>query len=350
MNSHLHVAGWGLLIRIPLSVALMVASALPGFANETEAFFRGRQLTMYLGGGPGASVDINGRILAQHITRFLPGSPTVVVKNLPAAGGVQAYMALAATAPRDGSAFATFARGPLSDPVFAERPANYDVQKFNWIGSLNDDTSICYTLASSRIRTLDDARRNIVTMASTGVLSESSKFPQSLNATIGTRFKVINGYSGAADTLLAIEKGEVDGRCTTLGNLRSTRPDYLTLGKINILVQVGLRKHIDLGASPLASDLTESEVDRQFLDLIAAPIAIDSPFALPPDIPADKLAVWREAFDRTVVDSKFLSDAAKANVQITAHTGPEVEAIVRRIYSASPAVIEKGRAAFAAAN
>ena len=315
-------------------------------AQTAEQFFVGRSLTLLLGGGAGGSVDIYGRLVAQHIVRQLPGSPTVVVRNLPAAGGIQAYMALANTAPKDGSTFATFARGPLTDPIFDDKPANYDVRKFKWLGSLNDDTSLCYTLGPSSIKTLDDAQKHEVTMASTGATSESGKFPLALNATIGTRFKVINGYSGVANTMLAIEAGETDGRCTTLGNLKSTRPEYLQPGKLNILVQIGLKKTSEFGNAPLASELASSGVARELLNFIAAPIAIDAPFALPEGVPEDIQQIWQQAFSKMISDPEFLNDAKKLNFDVRPHSGEEVTEIIRKIYSLSPVAREFGRKAF----
>lgn len=334
--------------RTAMAVALILSVGPVGqsSAQTAEEFFQGRQLTLLLGGGAGGSVDIYGRLLAQHIVKHLPGAPNIVVRNLPAAGGIQAYMGLANTAPRDGSTFATFARGPLTDPIFDNKPATYDVRKFIWLGSLNDDTSMCYTLGSSPIKTLDDARKHDVTMASTGATSESGKFPLALNATLGTRFKVINGYSGVANTMLAIERGEADGRCTTLSNVKSTRPQYLQAGKLNVLVQVGLRKRPELGDAPLASDLAKTSAAREFLDFMAAPISIDTPFALPEGVPQDRINTWRQAFDRTIKDPEFLADTKKLNFDVRAHTWREVEDTVKRIYAISPDAREFGRSAF----
>ena len=342
--------------KSPLRIAslavscLGVVSCLPtsAMAQAPEQFFAGRTLTLVLGGGAGGSVDIYGRLIAQHIVRYLPGNPSVVVKNFPAAGGIQAYMTLATSAPRDGSTFATFARGPLTDPVFDTQQTSYDVRRFNWLGSLNDDTSICYTLGPSRIKTIEDARRQDVTMASTGATAESGKFPLVLNAALGTRFKVINGYSGVADTMLAIEKGETDGRCTTVGNIRSTRPDYLKPGQLNVLVQIGRRKEPVMGDVPLATDLATTDAARELLRFIGASIAIDAPFALPEGVPEDRAAIWKKAFASTLTDAQFLADASRVNFEVRSHTGAEVKAIIDEIYSLSPESRKLALAVFSA--
>lgn len=328
------------------AAVLWIAAADQVRAQSIDEFFRGRQLTLYIGGGAGGAIDVYARLLARHIVRHLPGSPTIATRNLPAAGGVQAYMALGTTAPRDGSAFATSARGPLTDPLYTDRPVVYDVRKFIWIGAMNDDSSVCYTRGESRIRTLDDARGLETTMASTGILAESAKFPIALNATIGTRFKVITGYSGTSNTLLAVERGETEGRCTTVGSINATQPGALANRTINMLVQVGLSKRADLADIPLALDVARTDDDRAFLRLLVAPLAIASAFALPPDVPDDRVMAWRAAFAGTLQDAQFRDEARRISFEITERNAVEVEEIVNAIYATPRATIERARAVF----
>ena len=169
-----------------------------------------------------------------------------------------------------------------------------------------------------------------------------------MNAALGTRFKVINGYSGVANTMLAIEKGETDGRCTTIGNIRSTRPDYLEPGKLNILVQIGRRKDPSVGNVPLASELATTAGSRELLQFIAASIAIDAPFALPEGVPVNRSALWKQAFADVQKDRQFLADAAKARFELRSHTGAEVKSIVEEIYSLSPETRQLALSVFSA--
>lgn len=334
------------LFGIVLSAVVLCAGAPSAFAGPAEEFFRGRQLSLYVGGGSGGAIDIYARLLARHIVRYLPGNPVVVARNYPSAGGVQAYMALGTTAARDGSAFATSARGPLTDPLYSDKPAPYDVRRFIWIGSMNDDSSICYTRGTSGIKTLADARRHETTMASTGILAESSKFPLALNATLGTRFKVITGYSGTANTLLAVERGETEGRCTTVGSINATQPGALKDRTINLLVQVGAAKRADLPDVPLSLDEANNEADRAFLKLLVAPLAIASAFALPEGVPAERVAIWRAAFLAMLKDEQFREDAARISFEITERSGPEVESIVRAIYATPRPVVDRAHSVF----
>lgn len=314
--------------------------------QAADDFFNGRQLTLYIGGGAGGAIDVYARLLARHIVRHLPGNPTIAPRNFPAAGGVQAFMTLGTTAPRDGSAFATSARGPLTDPLYSNRQAPYDVRKFNWIGAMNDDSSVCYTRRESLIRTLSDAQKTETTMASTGVLAESSKFPVALNATIGTRFKVITGYSGTANTLLAVERGETEGRCTAVGGVYATQPGAIQNRTINLLVQVGLKSRPDLPGVPLALDFAKTENDRAFLKLLVAPLSIASAFALPAGVPADRIATWRDAFAATLKDPQFREDAARISLEITERNGTEVADIVAAMYATPKSTIDRARSVF----
>lgn len=320
----------------------------PAVAQTPAEFFSGRQLTLLIGGGAGGSVDIYGRLVARHIVRHLGGAqpPSVTVRNYPAAGGVQAYMSLATTAAADGSAFAIAARGPLTDPMWSDRQAGYDVRRFVWIGSMSEDATSCYTMSHSPVRTLADATVRETTMAATGVTAESGKFPHALNATLGTRFKVVAGYSGTQGTLLAIERGETDGRCTTFGSLYATQADAMRSGRINHLVQIGATKRKDFPNVPMARDLARSDADKALLDVIIAPLEVASAFALPPGVPEDRAAAWRKAFAATMADPEFLADARRVGAEITYRDGPAVTRIVTTLYVTPKAVLDRAKKVF----
>jgi len=327
-------------------LALLVASAACAQTTTSDRFFESRQLTMLIGGGPGGSVDIYARILARHIVNHLPGQPTIVARNLPSAGGVQAFMNLGSTATRDGSTFATSARGPLTDPLLSEKPAPYDPRTFIWIGSINEDASVCFTGSHSRVRTLEDAQAREATMASTGALAESSKFPLAVNALTGAKFKVITGYKGAADTKLAVARGEVDGQCTTFGSILAVEPDAFTGEKYNFLVQIGEQSNPLTPNAPLITQFVKSSSDRRLLDIIVKPLMITSSYALPPDVPGERVETWRNAFNAAIKDRAFLVEADKVGLFPKARTGDEVQALVQEIYAVPPNDLERARKVF----
>ena len=312
-------------------------------AQTADAFFRDRQLTMLIGGGSGGSIDIYARILARHIVDRLPGKPSIVPRNLPSAGGVQAFMTLATTAPRDGSTFASSARGPMTDPILSDKPSTYDPRKFIWIGAINEDSSICFTGKLSKIKTLKDAMKNETTMASTGALAESSKFPLAVKAMTGAKLKVIAGYNGAADTKLAVARGEVDGQCTTFGSMLAVEPDAFASGEYNLLIQIGEMSNSLAGDTPLITDFIKSESDLQVLNLILKPLAITSSFALPPDVPVDRVEAWRGALRAVVKDKAFLEDAERVGLVPRPRSGPEVQSLVDDLYSITPEALARAR-------
>jgi tripartite-type tricarboxylate transporter receptor subunit TctC len=252
-------------------------------------------------------------------------------------------MTLATTAARDGSVFATSARGPMTDPILSDKPSPYDPRKFIWIGAINEDSSICFTGKASKIKTLNDAIGNETTMASTGALAESSKFPLAVNAMTGTKLKVITGYKGAADTKLAVARGEVDGQCTTFGSMLAVEPDAFTSGEYNLLVQIGDSPNKLAGNTPLITQFIKSESDRQVLNLILKPLAITSSYALPPDVPSDRVSAWRNALRAVVQNKGFLEDADRVGLVPSPRSGQEVQSLVEDLYSISPASLDRAR-------
>lgn len=328
-----------------LAILLSLFACVPtqGRSETVEAFFQDRQITMLIGGGSGGSVDIYARILARHIVDQLPGKPTIVPRNLPSAGGVQAFMTLATTAPRDGSTFATSARGPMTDPILSDKPSPYDPRKFIWIGAINEDSSICFTGKSSKIKTLADAIRSETTMAATGALAESSKFPLAVNAMTGAKLKVITGYKGAADTKLAVARGEVDGQCTTFGSMLAVEPDAFASGEYNLLVQIGEKPNQLAGETPLITKFIKNESDRQVLNLILKPLAITSSYALPPEVPSDRVQAWRSALQGVLNTKGFLEDAERVGLIPSPRSGFEVQALVDDLYSISSEALVRAR-------
>ncbi|MFN3891774.1 MAG: Bug family tripartite tricarboxylate transporter substrate binding protein [Beijerinckiaceae bacterium] len=325
--------------------AILLAPAA-AMAQSPADFFADRQLTLLIGGGGGGSVDIYGRLVGRYIAKKLSPTATVVPRNLPISGGVQAFMTLGSTAPRDGSAFATSARGPLSDPLLAGKPATYDPRSFLWIGSINEDMSVCFTHKDSRVKTLEDAKQVEATMASTGALAESSKFPLMVNALAGTKLKIITGYKGASDTRLAVERGEVDGQCTTFGSVLATQPHVLKGQDYNLLIQIGDRSHPMGGKTPVITQFVGNADDRLLLDLIVKPLLITSSYALPPGVPADRVAAWRAALQQVIKDQQFLEEAAKVGLEIDYRTGEEVQALVEALYQTPKPIIDRARQVF----
>src|SRR5262249_46710823 len=285
-------------------------------------------------GGGGGVTDSLARLLAPPPGRHIPGRPAVNVQTMPGAGGIRAAYHLVHAAPRDGTALATFANGPILEPLIGARHPGYDTNRLTWIGAIAKDIGLCLSSVASRFRTIDDARARQMIAAGTGAGSETDTWPLILNDLLGTRIKVVTGYLGSRESILAIERGEADGRCTiSLSALKTAKPEWLTPGKVNLLLQLGLEKSGELPGVPLIFDRLSREADPQMIPLPAPPPARARAFAAPPGVPPARTALMRRAFDATMKDPEFLTEAMRMQADIAPSTGEDVEALVAGIYA-----------------
>jgi tripartite-type tricarboxylate transporter receptor subunit TctC len=307
-----------------------------------------RPLTIYVAGTAGGGVDLYARLLGHHIGRHIPGNPTVTVQVMPGAGGIRAANYLAEQAPRDGTAIATFAGGPILEPLIGARHSGYDMSQFTWLGALTRDVGLCIAWATTPFKTIDDVRKQQMVVAGTGAGSETDTWPVVLNEVLGTKFKLVTGYLGSQETILAIERGEAHGRCVfSYSALKVTRPDWLREKKINVLVLTALEASPEFPGVPAVPDLVTKPDDRQLLDLMVGPSAMGRPFAAPPGLAAGKTRLLRRAFDATVRDPEFRAEAAKMQADLTPTPGEKVQQMVERMYATPRSVIERLKKLFA---
>jgi tripartite-type tricarboxylate transporter receptor subunit TctC len=330
--------------------ALIVAttgSSATADAQSADAFFKSTQLTMYVGSGAGGGYDVIARVVAHHMSRFIPGNPNFVIKNMDAAAGVTESNYVYNIAPKDGSAISAATNSSLALPLYGSEVAKYDPRKFEWIGSTDKQTAICVTWKGNGIDTLDDAKAKEVTVSATGVSAGPGVYPKILNEMVGTKFKVISGYN-TSTMRLALEKQEVDGICgLAWQTYKNVSSDWVENKKINVLVQMGLEKLPELQDVPLATDLIKDPIEKQVLDLIVLPQEFGRPFVAPPGVPADRMAVYRTAFKRMINDEQFKADTAKGRMSLNPLDDKQIEALLTRAYSAPKEVHDKA-AVFAA--
>jgi tripartite-type tricarboxylate transporter receptor subunit TctC len=309
-----------------------------------------KQIIIYVAGTAGGGIDLYARFLARYLGKHIPGNPTVVVQDMPGAGGIRTANFIAQAAPRDGTAIGTFPGGPLIEPLVGARTVDYDMSKFNWIGAISRDVSVCFALGTTPFKTIDDAKAREMVIAGTGAGSETDTLPLVLNETLGTKFKVITGYLGSKETLLAMENGEVHGRCgMTYSSLRAAKPDWLRDKMVNILVQLGRQKSSDLPNVPLISDLLSKSEDKQLFDLLTVGTVVGRPFALPPGTPSGLVTMLRRAFDATMVDPDFLAEGQKTNSEINPTTGDDVQRIIAGAYATPKPVVDRAKTLLAPA-
>jgi tripartite-type tricarboxylate transporter receptor subunit TctC len=319
------------------------AGSAPLQAQETTDFYRTKNLDLYIGYSVGGGYDIYGRLVARHIGRFLPGNPMVVPRNMEGAGSVRLTNWLYTAAPRDGSVIGTIGRGVPFDPILGRPGSQFEAAKFSWIGSANDEVSVCVTMASTGVRDLEGLKQKEVVVGAAGVGSDDDQFPRVINAVLGTKMRVISGYPGGNEIALALERGEVQGRCGwSWSSLKSTHSHWVTDKRISLIAQLGLSKHADLPSVPSIMDFAKTAEDTAILRLIFARQGLGRPFVGPPGIPPERFAALRQAFDMTMKDRDFLADAEKGKMEINPLTGQQVEALVQRVYSeVSPEIAKK---------
>jgi tripartite-type tricarboxylate transporter receptor subunit TctC len=329
--------------RFSILLALVVAFlAVPARAQSPEAFFRGRQITFLIGAGAGGGYDAYYRTFARHVVRHIPGNPALVPKNMPAASGLAAANTLYASAERDGTTIAAFPNNIPMDPLFGNPGARYDAQKLNWLGSIGKLENICATWITSPITTIAQAREREVIVAGAGATSNSVIMPRVLNALVGTRFKVVPGYDPGSGMTLALESGETEGVCgLSWSTIKAARPHWIADHKLNVLVQLGLMKLVELPQVPSALDLVRDPVKKQVLELILIRQESGRPIAAPPGVPAERLAALRRAFDETMTDPEFLADAAKAQLEIEPLNAREMAMLLAGAYATPREIVRQ---------
>ena len=325
-----------------LAGALLAAlCAAPALAQSPAEFYKGKTIELDIGLSVGGAYDAYARMLARHMGKYIPGNPAIVPKTVEGAGSMRLANSLYNAAPRDGTNFGIINRSTPFEPIFANKGAQFDATRFGWIGSANNEVSVCVAWHTSGIASFEDARRRALVVGATGPSADTYQFPKIANAVLGTRFKIVSGYPGGNEVDLAMQRGEVEGRCGwSWTSVKGLHQAWLDRKEINIIFQMGLAKHADLPQVPLAIDLAYNEDDRAILRLIFARQVMAWPFLTPPGTPADRLQALRSAFMQTMQDNDVLAEAEKAGLDVEPIKGEDIETLVRQIY-ATPAAIAR---------
>jgi tripartite-type tricarboxylate transporter receptor subunit TctC len=328
-----------------LLAALLVAPPGGAWAQSAPDFYKGKNIDLYIGYSVGGGYDLYARILARHMSKHIPGNPNVLPKNMEGAGSLRLANWLYNVGPKDGSAFGIIGRGTGFDPLLGNRAAQFDASKFTWIGSANNEVSVCVAWHTSGITKFEDLLKKELVVGGTSTSADTDQFPRIANGVLGTRMRVITGYPGGTEVGLAMERGEVQGRCGwSWSTVKSTHLAWHEQKKIHLLVQLALGKHPELPDVPLIVDLAKTEEQRQILKLIFARQVMGRPFLAPPGVPAERTAILRKAFMATMADKDFLRDAEKAQLEITPVAGEQIEALVKEIHATPPDIAQKAGA------
>ena len=327
-----------------LTFGVLASVAAPAAAETPEEFFKGKTVTFYVGLSPGGGYDINARLVARYIGKYIPGQPSVLVKNMPGGGGLVMTNYVANVSPKDGLHIGAPQRGIPFEPLFtgASTHAKFDPVKLNWIGSANADTSVATVTRKTGIKTWQELKTREVVLAGTGLGTESVVVPYVLRNILGFKFKVIYGYPGGSQMNIAMLRGEVDGRGTfSWTSLKPHLKDWIDSGEFTILYQMGLRKHPDLPNVPLVTDLAENDDQKKMLELEFTGFEVGRPYFVAEGVPADRVAALRHAFDQAAKDKDLLADAVKQKLEVNATSGEEMNAILQRIYATPKALVAR---------
>ncbi|MCC6887963.1 MAG: hypothetical protein IT536_05445 [Hyphomicrobiales bacterium] len=320
-----------------LALGLVPSAAMP---QSVEEFYRGRQINLIIGGGAGGGYDVYYRTLARHMGRHIPGNPTFIAKNQPAAGGLAAASAIYTTAERDGGTIGAFANNVTMDPLFGAIGARYDPLKLNWIGSIGKLQNVCATWHESPIKTIQQAQQREVIVGAAGATSNTALMPRVLNALLDTQFRAIPGYDPGAGLTLSIERREVEGICgLSWSTMKASRPHWIANKLLNVIVQLGLEKLSDLPDVPAALDIVKDPHKKRVLTLILMRQETGRPLAAPPGVPGERLGALRRAFEATMKDPAFVAEAEKLQLEIEPLTGVEIHTLLSTAFATPKPVV-----------
>src|SRR5262249_19773880 len=314
-------------------------------AQDTSSFFAGKTVRIVVGFSAGGGYDIYARELGRYLGRHIPGHPSVVVQNMAGAGSLKAVNFLYNAAPRDGTVLATFSRGIVFEPLLGHLDgAQFEAPRFNWIGSVSDEVGVCAINASRGIATWQDMLTMKTVIGASGAGADSDVFPIVLRNLFHLPMRIVTGYPGGADLNLAMERGEIDGRCGwSWTSILSRNREWLTDKRIRITLQIALAKHEDLPDVPLITDLVSDPRQLAALRLIVSRQGIARPSAGPPARLPERLATWRQAFDATMRDPDFLAEMRSQALDVRPLGGGAVQDLMRDIYASPPDVVKLAR-------
>ena len=329
-------------VAVALGAVMMLCASA---ALAQTDFYRGKTITLLVSSSVGGGYDIMGRTLARYLGKHIPGNPRVVVTNMPGAGGIVAMNYLYRAAPKDGTTIGGVQNNLPFEPLLGTKEAIYDPTKFNWLGSPSIEVGLIAVWKTVPVNTVDDLKRREITVGSSGANSTPSFYARLLNETLKTKMKIVVGYPGQNEAYLAMERGEVDGFPSLFYNtLNATRPKWRTERNIKLILQYGLEKEPALPDVPSALDLVTNPEDKQLLQAGLAMVTIGRPYLMPPDVPADRAALMRKAFEDTFKDAGFLADSNRMALGVdNPRTGAQIQRVLEDAYRTPPNIVARLR-------
>ena len=332
------------LVLLPLGAAQGQGQG-QGQGQSVAEFYGKADVSMIVGYNPGGTYDLYARMAARHLPRHLPGNPTIVVKNMEGVGSVKAANFLYGQAPRDGSTLGVVTQSLALQQVLKHKAVQYDARKFGYIGRLTDAAEVTIVWHTVPVQTIADARKREVILGATSPDSSSDTNPRLMNEFAGTKFKIVLGYKGTTGALNAMERGEVEGSLAVVQSLLVQNKDWIQDKKIRVLVQYALDRHPAFPDAPAMAELGDTKEDKEVLRLYGSTAAVGRYLMVPPDVPRDRLAALRAAFDAMVKDPTFLKDMEGKNLDLAPMSGEKLQALIDGTFDISPQAAARAAAA-----
>jgi tripartite-type tricarboxylate transporter receptor subunit TctC len=311
-------------------------------AQSPADFYKGKTVTMIVGTTPGATYDIWARLVARHLPRYIPGAPNVIVQNMPGAGSTLATNYIYNAAPQDGTVMGLMNSTNPFEPLLGVEQTKFDARKINWLGSPGQDTAVVMIWHTSPVNSLEDAKKKEVRFAATSLNGTAAFYVRIFNSVFGTKFKLVFGYPGLSEAMLAMERGEVEGHPSPYWSyLKNAKPDWIQNKSVKFILQYGASRNPELPDVPFAHDLVTNADDRALLDAAVAPLTMGYPFFMGPGAPRDRVTAIRTAFAETFADPAFLKDAAGQNLEIEPISGEAAEKSLLETYDMPAPVLER---------
>jgi tripartite-type tricarboxylate transporter receptor subunit TctC len=295
---------------------------------NADEFYKGKTIKLYIGSGPGGGYDLFGRLVARHIGKHLPGNPTVTPQNMPGAGSILATNYIYNVAAKDGLSLAIGSPSLTLIAALQTPGVRFKTEKLNWIGRISPNINVTVTQRGSPVKTIDDARKQETLIAAISATSPLTLASQVMNGTAGTRFKLVRGYADSAATLLAMERGEVDGTTASWATLKSTKSEWLKTGAVNLLVQYALRRSRELKDVPAATEAATSTDDKRLLSLFVSGADVGYAIFTSPDVPQERIEILRAAFAQMTLDPAFKEDSEKWGIELEPMAGGDLQTMI----------------------
>ncbi len=331
-------------LALSLGVTITAAcAATTAQAQSAADFYKGKTVNMVISSSAGGGYDTLSRTIARHLPKHIPGSPVIAPRNMPGAGGIIATKHLYTVAPKDGLTIGGVQNNTPFEPLLGTKEADYDPRRFNWLGSPSFETALLIVWHTAPVKTIEDLRKQEITVASSGANSTPSFFTRLLNELLGTKMRIVVGYPGQNESFAAMERQEVDGYSSIFwSSLTATKPDWIRDGKIRSLVQYGPEREAVVGPVPSVDAFLTKEEDKILLKAAIAPLALGRPFLMPPDVPADRVKLMQDAFAATFSDKEFLAEADRLKLGVNVpRSAAEVKAIVEQAYATPQPIVAR---------